>query len=408
MLKKWIPLLRNRDFVLALAGRSFSAFGDELALIALTLRVQGHGAPPYAVALLFAAGSIPFVALAGWAGRLADRADTRTILLTATLSATALSIPLIVVHSVEAIVGLIALLGTATAVSQATWSALTPRIVGETEIGRAASLVQSAFAGALLAAPAIAGLLTARFGSGTPLLVDAISFGVLALATAAVRTRRVSQPSAAEDPRRGGVGVIRGDPVLVALIGTLAVFILLASMSNIVIVFLVRITLHAGPAWYGFIETAWGLGLTVGSLGAGLLQGTRARARLAMLGAASIGAATLGYGWSPAASLLVPFALLGGVGNGLLNALVSAVVATRVPDSSRGRAFATVNAITNGTGVGSLAVGGVVTSMLTPRDVMWLTGSLGLMVGVLGVTGVERAFHQIRVASGPDVSTNQP
>lgn len=408
MLKKWTPLLRNRDFVLALAGRSFSAFGDELALIALTLRIQAHGAPPYTVALLFAAGSVPFVALAGWAGRLADRANSRTILLTATLSATALSIPLIVVHSVTAIVGLIALLGAATAVSQATWSALTPRIVGETEIGRAASLVQSAFAGSLLAAPAIAGLLTAGFGSGTPLLLDAISFGGLALATAMVRTRRLPHPSVGEDPHRGGFGMIRGDPVLVALIGTLAVFILLASMSNIVIVFLVRTTLHAGPAWYGFTETAWGLGLTAGSLGAGLLQGNRAQARLAMLGAASIGGATLGYGWSPTASLLVPFALLGGVGNGLLNALVSAVVATRVPDSGRGRAFATVNAITNGTGVGSLAVGGVVTSMVTPRDVMWLTGSLGLMVGVLGVIGVERAFHQIRAASGPNASTSQP
>ncbi len=53
----------------ALAGRSASLFGDEVALVALTLRLQASGAHPYQVALLFAAGLVPFVLLArAWPG----------------------------------------------------------------------------------------------------------------------------------------------------------------------------------------------------------------------------------------------------------------------------------------------------------------------------------------------------
>ena len=37
----------RRDFLIALVGRMVSAFGDGAALVAITLRVQADGAPPY-------------------------------------------------------------------------------------------------------------------------------------------------------------------------------------------------------------------------------------------------------------------------------------------------------------------------------------------------------------------------
>jgi MFS family permease len=397
MLKKWTPLFRNRDFLLALGGRGFSALGDEMAIITLTLRIEGHGSPPYMVALLFAAGSVPWVAFGGWAGRLADRTDSRLLLVTSAATATAFSLPLIVVHSVPAILALLAVLGASTAVSQATWSALTPRVVGEADVGRAASVTQAAFSGSLLIGPTLAGLLTAGFGTRLPLLVDACSFGVLAFAALGVRTRRgparLAPEIRMEEMRRSGLAIIREDPLLLVLTGTLALFILLGSMSNVVIVFLVRRTLHAGPAWYGFVEGAWGLGLTLGSLGAGLVYTDKARARVAMLGATAMGGATLAYGFVPAVSPLGALALLGGIGNGLLNALVSTILATRVPERRRGRAFAALNAVTSATGIGSLAAGGLVASILPPREVMLLAGASGLVVGMVGALRVGKSFR---------------
>jgi len=41
----------RRDLFIALAGRMVSTFGDEVALVALTLRLQADGGRPYVEAL---------------------------------------------------------------------------------------------------------------------------------------------------------------------------------------------------------------------------------------------------------------------------------------------------------------------------------------------------------------------
>src|SRR5215471_18390213 len=117
-------LARNRDFMTALAGRSASRFGDEVALVALTLRLQASGARPYEVALLLAAGLVPFVLLARVAGRVADSADSRRVLVCAAVAQACCCIPLIFTRDVTAMIVLVALLGTGAAFSQTTWQAL--------------------------------------------------------------------------------------------------------------------------------------------------------------------------------------------------------------------------------------------------------------------------------------------
>src|SRR6516165_9913162 len=90
----------RRDLAIALVGRTVSTFGDGVALVALTLRLQAGGAHPYEVGLLLAAGSAPLVLL-------------------------------------------VAVLGAAAAVTSATWSALIPRVVGEEHLAQAISAQQS-------------------------------------------------------------------------------------------------------------------------------------------------------------------------------------------------------------------------------------------------------------------------
>ena len=56
-----LSISHNRDLNIALAGRVISTFGDEVALVALTLRLQADGARPYEVGVLLAAGVIPLL-----------------------------------------------------------------------------------------------------------------------------------------------------------------------------------------------------------------------------------------------------------------------------------------------------------------------------------------------------------
>lgn len=155
----------RRDLAIALTGRMVSTFGDGVALVALTLRLQADGAHPYEVSLLLGGGVVPQLLLARTIGRLVDAHDSRHLLLVGGLVEVGATIPLVFLHSIVPVVVLVALLGAAGSMSGATWSALIPRMVGEDGLARAVSMQQSLNILALVGAPAVGGLLAGAFGS---------------------------------------------------------------------------------------------------------------------------------------------------------------------------------------------------------------------------------------------------
>ncbi|MGH2886236.1 MAG: MFS transporter, partial [Solirubrobacteraceae bacterium] len=181
----------RRDLAVALVGRMVSWFGDGVALVALTLRLQGDGAHPYEVGLLLAGGVVPQLVLARPIGRLVDTHDSRLLLVGGGLVEVAATIPLIFLHSIAPIVLLVAVLGAVAATTSTTWSALIPRVVGEDQLAQAVSAQQSLNILVLVGAPAVGGLLAGAFGTGLPLTLDAATFVVVTVAAALVRTRRV-------------------------------------------------------------------------------------------------------------------------------------------------------------------------------------------------------------------------
>jgi MFS family permease len=378
-------LARNRDFLVSLAGRCASRFGDEVAIVALTLRLQGGGARPYLVAVLLAAGLVPMIAAAGPAGRVADSVDSRRVLVAASVAQVCCCVPLIFVHQMAAMIALVALLGTGAAFSQATWQALIPRVAGEENIGAAMALQQAAFTFSLILAPAVAGILAGTFGTGVPLALDAVTFGAMAVAALIVRTRRGGTGAVqADDTGRakqgGGWAALRSDPLVAPLIVGLAAFVLLGLMVNVVGVFFVRETMHASAAWYGGLEATTMAGLAGGVLACGRIGTDAGRTRAVAAGAALMSLGMLGYGTAPAVLVLVPLSVLGGVGNGMVNVCVATLVTTRTEERMRGRVAAVMGAILNTASVCSLAAGGALAAVLTPREVYLLAGALGCAV----------------------------
>jgi MFS family permease len=384
----------RRDFVISLVGRAVSAFGDGVALIALTLRLQADGARPYEVALLLAAGTIPLLLLARPVGRLVDSHDSRRLLVGGGLVEVAATIPLIFLHAVAPIVILAAVLGAAASVTGATWSALVPRIVGEDRIAQAISAQQSLSTLALVGAPAVGGLLAGAFGSGMAVAVDAATFGVMTVAAVLVRTRRVPELAPASDApgeARSGFAIVRADRVLAPLVAGVALVVLLVGMVDVVLVYLVRVTLHAGGVWFGVAQAAWMAGMVVGALGAARIgtEGGRVRATVAGAGVACAGVA--GFAVAPGVGILVLLSVLGGVGNGYAGACLSTLLMSRTPDSARGRVSAAANAVF-GTAQGvSLLLGGVVAIALSPQAIYAVGGLLGLAAtGVVAVASASR------------------
>jgi MFS family permease len=360
-----------------------SAFGDGVALIALTLRLQADGARPYEVGLLLAAGAIPLLLLARPVGRLVDSYDSRRLLVAGGLVEAAVTTPLIFIHSVVPLVALVAVLGAAASVSSATWAALIPRVVGEDQLAKAVSAQQSLSILALVGAPALGGLLAGAFGPGVPIALDAASFVAVTVAAAMVRTRRVPDRTPADDGPssiRGGFAILRADRVLAPLFAGVALVVLLVGMVDVVLVYLVRDTLHAGGVWYGVTEASWMAGMVAGSLAAGQLGTERGQVRATIAGVALTCAGLAGFAGASTIWLLIPLSVLGGIGNGYAGAALSTLLMTRTPDSARGRVSATANAVLGGAQGVSLLLGGAIAVALSPRAIYAVAGLLGLAV----------------------------
>lgn len=397
----------RRDLLIALTGRMVSTFGDGVALVALTLRLQADAAAPYEVAALLAAGVIPQLLLSRQVGRLVDSHDSRQLLVSAGLIEVACTVPLVFLHSVAAIVTLVALLGAAAAVSATTWAALVPRVVGEDHVGAAVSAQQSLNALVLVAAPAVGGLLAGAFGTGVPMAVDAVTFAVVTAAAALVHTRRRPaglHAGGGSERVQGGFEMLRRDPVLGPLTVGVALVILLAGMVDVVLVFLIRNTLHAGAGWYGAAGAAWMAGMVAGSLLAARLRTEQVRIWATIGGAGVTCGALAVFAVVPAVWPLIPLSIVGGLGNGYAAACFSTLIVSRTPDSARGRVSAAVNALAGGAQGLSLLIGGAAAVALTPRTIYAVGGLLGVAatIAIALIYGVRttRAAGELRPQAG--------
>jgi MFS family permease len=295
-------------------------------------------------------------------------------------------------------------------VTGSTWSALVPRIVGEDQIAAAVSAQQSMNFLVLIAAPALGGLLAGAFGSGVPVAIDAVTFVAITVAGALVRTRRVPERAPEVDGTsraRGGFAILREDSLLAPLLAGVALIVLLVGMVDVVLVYLVRETLHGEGVWYGIAEASWMAGMVAGALGAGRIGTERGRVRGTIAGVAITCAGLASFAVAPTVGILVPFAVLGGIGNGYAGACLSTLLMTRTPDSARGRISAASNAILGGAQGISLLLGGAVAIVLSPRQMYAIAGLLGLATaGVLAITTSARNPLR-RTASAPRASLSR-
>jgi len=374
-------LLRNRDLAVSTAARAVSVFGDQLAVIVLVLGVHDRGGGAWGVAGVLAAGALPAVLLSVVAGALADRCDSRALLISGSLVQVMACLLLAFSSSVAVVLALVSVLGAVEAVTSATWQALVPRMVGEEHIAAALALERTATTSVSLVAPVAAGALVAAYGTRLPLVLDAATYLAVLVAAIGVRTRR--HPSAAGSPTRSrmwdGFVFVRSDPVVRPLLTSLVVFVLLGGAVNVVDVFLVRDTLAASDAWYGAVTAVWLTGMIAGSVLGGSMRTEAAQIRAALGGAATVAVALGAIAAVPSVGWLVPLELVGGIGNGMLNVTAGALLLGRTPEPLRGRVSAAVGGAASAAVLGALALGGVLTTELSPRTIFVIAATAGAL-----------------------------
>jgi MFS family permease len=385
-----------RDVYLSAGTQAISVCGDLLAATTLALVLQQRGYGGLAVSGLLLAASVPPTVLAPLTGRLADRADSRLLLVLAGLGQAAVCLALAFATSPVAIIGLVAVLAAGLAVTRPVLSALLPAMVRRADLPRAGSLNQTAGMVGMLVAPALAGVLYGQAGPRVPLLLDAASYLALVVAGLMLRTRRSTRT-----PVPGKVAWrMRDDRALTVMIGALAAVVGAVGGVNVVEVFFIRDTLHASATMFGLISAGWVAGMAIGAVAFGRMP--RRRITMPVLLALMAGSclAVLLAAAVPAAWMMLPLWVLGGVCNGGINVYVLVIVAERAPEFAYGRAFAVMQSAIQGAAMLGLLAAGPLVEVFSPRVLVAVAGAAGLVAAAACIPAMRREPRSAPVDGG--------
>ena len=412
-------LLRNGPLARLLIGEFVSSIGDWLYLVALVVLVYRETEDPVLLGIVGAARLLPYVFLSIPAGIVGDRFDRRYVLLISDVARAGCMVALAVLVSVDgplwAIAAVAILAACFAPFFYPAFGALLPSLVrDEREFGPANSAWATLDNLAWVVGPGIAGLILLAGGIQAAFVINAVSFGVIAvmlltLPKAAATTSEpdpsttleagtedpVSTPSARRRrwfPREIDLSAVSG----VLLLDMLTWFAF--GGINILIVILAIDVFDGGDAATGFLSAATGVGGIIGAVASGVLVLRPRLGPAILLGAAAFTASLVLLG--VADSLLVAFVAItiASVGHLVLDVVRTTILQRVVPDAYRGRFTGVLMTSSGGAeALGTLVVP-IVAVVVGLASVMAFTAVSLLAGAILAVWLIGRAAD---VAAGP-------
>jgi MFS transporter, ENTS family, enterobactin (siderophore) exporter len=382
------PLRENRDYRRLFAGRFVSMAGNAVAMTAGNWQVYGLTHSSLAVGLLtLSSGAGMFTGLMA-GGMLADRHDRRTVLMLVQAPQAVLA-ALLMVNSLLSHPALWPLyvvtfcIGLCSGLSSPASTAATPALVGEDKLAAAAALNATSSQLGQLGGPAIAGLLIAGPGLASCYAIDAVCFAVFGLAMIGlrpmppvIRAQRPGLRSLAE-----GFSYVRHTPVLGAmlLVDTNA---MIFGMPQALFPALASTHFHGGPATFGLLTAAPGLGAMVGAATSGWTSRVRRPGVVVIAAGIVWGASIALFGLVRSLPLALFFLALAGMGDLISEVLRNALLQRYTPDQLRGRVSSLYLAqVTTAPALGNVEAGAVA-RLISPTFSV-VSGGLACVAGAL-------------------------
>jgi MFS family permease len=242
------------------------------------------------------------------------------------------------------------------------------------DLSNAIAINSSMANGARLIGPAIAGLVIAAVGEGWCFLIDGVSyFAVIAsllLMTIKPAAIYKSAASMLEQMREGWDYVRTFRPIRIILL-LFALLSLTGYSYSVLLPIFAGQVLHGGPATFGWLTGATGVGALVSALSLAVRKSVVGLTRMVQIATATLGSALILFGLSHA--LWLSLLLMVFVGFGLMQgaSVSNTIIQSLVPDDKRARVMSYyTTAFFGATPVGSLLAGALAHRIGAPLTVI--------------------------------------
>lgn len=352
----------NRDFRLLFGGSSISMVGDQFTLVALPWLVLQLTGNPVQLGLVLAAMALPRAVFMLIGGAIVDRLSPRRVLLVArganaVLAGLLAALVLAGVIQMWMVYVLAFSIGLCTAFAYPAGGSILPQVVEPAQLQIANSMLMGMRQLSMLIGPALAGLLVAAgssgaagvHGTGLAFAVDAVSF---LFSVASLLVIRIAADRDSRAPAGGvfsqvweGFRALSQDPQLRSFIAYMAlVSVLVMGPLQVGLPLFAKMRLSQGAAAFGWLMTANGSGMLLGSVMSTsvtrLVRGRLGVMILSLDAAAGLALAVLSAVHSvPTASALL---LLTGLFAGTVQIAIITWLQRRVPQAMMGRIMSIV------------------------------------------------------------------
>ncbi|MEU0644870.1 MFS transporter [Streptomyces umbrinus] len=399
------PLRSSPPFRDLWIGSSASQLGGQIATVAVLAQVWDLTGSPVGTGAIGLATGLPMVLFGLLGGTLADSVDRRAVVRATAVGQLLAAVGLLAQalvdnRSVPLLLALVAM-GTACGALGAPARRTFPvRLLSSDQVAAGLALTNVSFQAAMLAGPALAGLIIARWGFPAAYAVQAVTVAVSMLAVIrlpAMKPEGVDAKGGRRRPERGGWGIILRRPTLWGSMATdlsatlLAMPIALFPLVN-------EVRFDGNPQTLGLFLSA----VAVGGITAGLLSGTVTRWRrggLVQVTAAGVwGVALAGFGLAAPLWLALGCLAVAGAADTVSVVTRSALVQLETPDAYRGR----VSSVEHVIGVAGPELGnfrGGLLASATSASFSLVAGGLSAVLAIAAVAATNAPLRAYRTPS---------
>ena len=372
-------------------GRSISLFGDAFTLIALpwfVLQVTGSGTATASILLTL---QLPAILTSMAIGSLIDRFQPRAII-TIDNGLRTLIIGLIPILywfgllELWLLFLLTFLAGMLVPATEVGSRSVLPELVEDQDLDAANMLWSFSLNLSLVLGPAVAGLLVASFGGPSVLLIDAVTFAVMAFVAVTIPNVERSK-SSAQAPLSERLGLRQLWDMKVVRYTTLLSLVFFFSYGPLeaAMPLYSDAMLQTDARGYGLLWSALAVGALIGTLSSTTLS-RRLRLGVALpLIALLWGASLLPMAFTNKLWLACSLLLLGGLMWGPYTPMETTLLQRNVPKEQLGRVFGARSTLLTGGSPLGLAVGGILLAFVPATTVIAFSALACILVGLGGL-----------------------